>query len=83
MDINASPPSDVDGEGCEELQDLRKHTRGDKSFGANPFGAPVTCSYNGNAFGLQKAAGVVTHAVRLGFDDILNHSESVAACGIL
>ena len=23
LDINASPPSDVDGEGCEEVQDLR------------------------------------------------------------
>ncbi|QHO12795.1 Methyl-CpG-binding domain-containing protein [Arachis hypogaea] len=83
LDINASPPSDADGEGAgEELQDSRKHTPGDNSFGANPFGAPVTCSnyYNGNTFGFQKASGVVTHAVRVGFEDILNHTQSMTRC---
>ncbi|XP_061353751.1 methyl-CpG-binding domain-containing protein 9 isoform X2 [Gastrolobium bilobum] len=81
LDINASPPSDADGDGGgEELQDLRKHTPGDNSFGANPFGAPVTYSnfYNGSAFGFQKASGVVTHAVRVGFEDILNHTQSMS-----
>ncbi|KAI4346993.1 hypothetical protein L6164_007848 [Bauhinia variegata] len=80
LDINASPPSDVDGEGTEEMQDLRKHTLGDNSFGANPFGAPVTYSnfFNGSAFGFQKASGLVTDAVRVGFDDILNHTQSMA-----
>ncbi|XP_019428002.1 PREDICTED: methyl-CpG-binding domain-containing protein 9-like [Lupinus angustifolius] len=75
LDINASPPSDVD---CEELQDLRKHTVGDNSFGANPFGAPVAYSnlHNGSALGFQKASGVVTHAVRVGFEDIINHTQS-------
>lgn len=59
---------------------LRKHSLGDNSFGANPFGAPVTYSnfYNGNAVGFQKASGVVTHAVRVGFEDILNHTQSLA-----
>ncbi|MED6158579.1 hypothetical protein PIB30_034002 [Stylosanthes scabra] len=83
LDINASPPSDADGEGAsEELQDSRKHTLGDNSFGANPFGAPITCSnyYNGNTFGFQKASGVVTHAVRVGFEDMLNHTQSMTRC---
>nr|KYP50537.1 Lysine-specific demethylase 5B-B [Cajanus cajan] len=73
LDINAPPPSDVDGDG-DEVQELRKHTLGD-----NPFGAPVTYSnlYNGNAIGFQKASGVVTHAVRVGFEDILNHTQSI------
>ncbi|XP_027358287.1 methyl-CpG-binding domain-containing protein 9 [Abrus precatorius] len=80
LDINASPPSDADGDGSgEESQDLRKHPLGDNSFGANPFGAPVTHSnfYNGSALGFQKASGVVTHAVRAGFEDILNHTQSM------
>ncbi|KAK7316429.1 hypothetical protein VNO77_35457 [Canavalia gladiata] len=80
LDINASPPSDADGDGgAEELLDMRKHTLGDNSFGANPFGAPVTYSnfYNGSALGFQKASGVVTHAVRVGFEDILNHTQSM------
>ncbi|KAL5080075.1 hypothetical protein RYX36_008496 [Vicia faba] len=77
LDINASPPSDVDG---EELHDARKHTMGDKSFGTNQFGDPVTYStfYNGSVFGLQRASGVMTHAVRVGFEDILNHTQAMA-----
>ncbi|TKY50406.1 Methyl-CpG-binding domain-containing protein 9 [Spatholobus suberectus] len=82
LDINAPPPSEaeVDGVGDgEEVQELRKHTLGDNSFGANPFGASVTYPnfYNGNAIGFQKASGVVTHAVRVGFEDILNHTQSI------
>ncbi|KAK4272092.1 hypothetical protein QN277_020691 [Acacia crassicarpa] len=79
LDINASPPSDADGEGSEELQDMRKHTQGHNSFSANSFGAPLTYStfFNGNAIGFQKASGVVTHAVRVGFEDVLNHTHSV------
>lgn len=57
----------------------RKHTQGHNSFSANSFGAPLTFSnfVNGNAVGLQKASGVVTHAVRVGFEDVLNHTQSV------
>lgn len=57
---------------------LRKHTLGDNSFGANPFGAPATNSNfnNGNAIGFQKASGVVTHAVRVGFEDITQFTRS-------
>lgn len=33
--------------------------------------------YNGSAFGFQKASGAVTHAVRVGFEDVLNHTQSV------
>ncbi|KAI5442455.1 hypothetical protein KIW84_011503 [Lathyrus oleraceus] len=59
---------------------FRKHTMGDKSFGTNQFGDPVTYStfYNGSAFGLQRASGVMTHAVRVGFEDILNHTQAMA-----
>lgn len=72
LDINSSPPSDADG---EELHDARKHTLGDKSFGA-----PVAYSnfYNGGVFGFQRASGVVTQAVRVGFEDILNHTKSMS-----
>ncbi|KAK7381383.1 hypothetical protein VNO78_34033 [Psophocarpus tetragonolobus] len=84
LDINAPPPNEAEGDGVgdgvvAEVQDLRKHTSGDNSFGANPFGAPVTTSNfcNGNAIGFQKASGVVTHAVRVGFEDILNHTQSI------
>ncbi|KAJ1416476.1 Zinc finger, PHD-type [Sesbania bispinosa] len=80
LDINASPPSDADGDGGgEESQDSRKHALGDKSFVANPFGASVAYSnfYNGSAFGFQRASGVLTHAVRVGFEDILNHTQSI------
>ncbi|KAK7357023.1 hypothetical protein VNO80_16304 [Phaseolus coccineus] len=63
---------------------MRKHTLGDNYFGANPFVAnpfvaPVTYSnfYNGNATGFQKASGGLTHADRVGFEDILNHTQSI------
>ncbi|KAK7266131.1 hypothetical protein RIF29_18771 [Crotalaria pallida] len=77
LDINASPPSDGD---AEESQDSRKHTVGDNSFGANPLGAPVAYSnlHNGSAFGFQRASGVAAHAVRVGFEDIMNHTQSLA-----
>ncbi|KAG2383755.1 Methyl-CpG-binding domain-containing protein [Vigna angularis] len=44
-----------------------------------PFGAPVTYSnfYNGNATGFQKASGGLTQADRVGFEDILNHTQSI------
>ncbi|KAK7271687.1 hypothetical protein RJT34_27787 [Clitoria ternatea] len=80
LDINASPPSDADGEGsCEESQDVRYEKTFQHTAGDNPFGAPVTYSnfYNGTAIGFQKASGVVTHAVRVGFEDILNHTQSM------
>ncbi|KAF5479568.1 hypothetical protein F2P56_000377 [Juglans regia] len=63
LDMNASPPSDVDGdcdgEGSSNVLDLRKQAPGDNSLGGNPFGAPVTFSnflYSGNGFGFQKAS---------------------------
>ncbi|XP_022739845.1 methyl-CpG-binding domain-containing protein 9-like isoform X2 [Durio zibethinus] len=79
LDINASPPSDVDGDG-EEVQDLvRKHTPNDNSFVGNGFGAPLTYSnslYAGNGFGFPKACGIVTHTVKVGFEDILHHKRT-------
>ncbi|KAM6573464.1 hypothetical protein CsatA_017544 [Cannabis sativa] len=80
LDMNASPPSDVDGdaEGTEDLLDSRKHTLGGDSFGGNPFDAPVTYSNflcTGNGFGFQKAPGLLTHTVKVGFEDILHHTN--------
>ncbi|KAK8534043.1 hypothetical protein V6N12_047441 [Hibiscus sabdariffa] len=73
LDINASPPSDGDGEG-EEMQELmRQHMPGDNSFVGNGLGAPLTYMnslYNG--FGAQKAPRIVTHAVKMGFEDIVH-----------
>ncbi|XP_052722710.1 methyl-CpG-binding domain-containing protein 9 isoform X2 [Vigna angularis] len=81
LDINAPPPSEAEAEGVGDgdVHDLRKHTRGDNYFGASPFGAPVTYSnfYNGNATGFQKASGGLTQADRVGFEDILNHTQSI------
>jgi hypothetical protein len=53
---------------------------GDKSLAANQFGAPVTYSTfnNGSVFDFQRASGAVTHAVRVGYEDILNHTQSMA-----
>ncbi|XWS32781.1 hypothetical protein CRYUN_Cryun22dG0019000 [Craigia yunnanensis] len=79
LDINASPPSDGDGE-AEEMQELsRKHTPGNNSFVGNGFGVPLTLSnflYAGNGFGIQKASGIVTHAVKVGYEDILHRSRT-------
>lgn len=75
LDINASPPSDGDGDGTEEVQELRKPTPGDNSFGGNAFGAPVTYSnflFAGNGFGSQKASGVMTRSVKVGFEDVFS-----------
>ncbi|ESW23089.1 hypothetical protein PHAVU_004G017600 [Phaseolus vulgaris] len=81
LDMNAPPPSEAEGDGVGDgdSQDLRKHTLGDNYFGANPFVAPVTYSnfYNGNATGFQKASGGLTHTDRVGFEDILNHTQSI------
>ncbi|OMO80724.1 hypothetical protein CCACVL1_12795 [Corchorus capsularis] len=79
LDINASPPSDGDCDG-EEVQELsRKHTPGDNSFVGNGFGAPLTYSnflYAGNGFGFHKSSGIMTHAVKVGFEDILCHTRT-------
>ncbi|XVF60333.1 hypothetical protein PTKIN_Ptkin08bG0036600 [Pterospermum kingtungense] len=79
LDINASPPSDGDVD-SEEIQEiLRKHTPGDNSFVGNGLGAPLTYSnffYAGNGFGFPKASGIVTHAVKVGFEDILHPTRT-------
>ncbi|KAM1187355.1 hypothetical protein TB2_023092 [Malus domestica] len=78
LDINASPPSDVDE--FPEMRELRKHTPGGNSFGGNPFGAPVTYSnfsYSGNGYGLEKAAGIMPHTAKVGLEDILHHTQTM------
>ena len=60
--------------------DFRKHTLGGNSFGGNPFGAPVTYSNflcSGNGFGFQKPSGLVTHTVKVGFEDILHRTHTM------
>lgn len=57
---------------------FRKHSLDDNSFGGNSFGAPETYSsscYAGNGLGFPKASGILTHAVKLGLEDILQHSN--------
>ena len=57
---------------------FRKHSPGDNSFGGHSFGAPEThsnFSYAGNGFGFPKASGILTHAVKLGLEDILHHTS--------
>ncbi|XP_044479074.1 methyl-CpG-binding domain-containing protein 9-like [Mangifera indica] len=78
LDINASPPSDADGDAAEELLDARKHTLGDNSFGGNGFVAPVNYSnslYAGNGYGSQILSGITSHAVKTGLEDILLHTQ--------
>lgn len=78
LDMNASPPSDGDceGEGSEDVIELRKRTSGDNSSGGNPFGAPVRCSsyaHAGNGCHFENAAGVVTETLGAGVRDIEHH----------
>ncbi|KAA3455958.1 methyl-CpG-binding domain-containing protein 9 [Gossypium australe] len=79
LDINASPPSDGDGDGEEVQELLRQHTAGDNSFVGNRLGAPLTCMnslYAGNGFGSQKASRIVTHAVKVGFEDLFHRMRT-------
>ncbi|KAE8718221.1 7-dimethyl-8-ribityllumazine synthase family protein [Hibiscus syriacus] len=79
LDINASPPSDGDGEG-DEMQELtRQHMRGDNSFVGKGLGAPLTYMnslFSDNGFGSQKAPRIVTHAVKMGFEDIMHRMQT-------
>ncbi|KAL6960621.1 hypothetical protein U1Q18_038385 [Sarracenia purpurea var. burkii] len=66
---------------CIFILALREHTPGDNSFGGNQFHGPVTHStsvYVGNGFVFQKPSGVVTHAVKSSFEDILHRTHSVS-----
>lgn len=59
----------------------RKHTPGDKSFVSNGYGAPVTLSnllYAGNGFGFHKASSTATHSVKMGFEDIFHHTQTMS-----
>ncbi|KAE8682418.1 7-dimethyl-8-ribityllumazine synthase family protein [Hibiscus syriacus] len=79
LDINASPPSDGDGEGDEMHELMRQHMPGDNSFVGKGLGAPLTYMnslFSGNGFGSQKAPRIVTHAVKMGFEDIMHHMRT-------
>ncbi|XP_065877464.1 methyl-CpG-binding domain-containing protein 9 [Euphorbia lathyris] len=84
LDINASPPSDCDGDGdsSEERLTLRKPSIGDNSSSGNAFGAPVTYSnhlYAGNrfgSFGFKKGSGLMMKAFRVGFGDIIHRTKT-------
>ncbi|KAF2316132.1 hypothetical protein GH714_041399 [Hevea brasiliensis] len=85
LDINASPPSDCDGDGesSEERVNLRKHTLVGNSSSRDAFVAPVTYSnlvYARNGFGpfdCRKGSGLMMKAFRVGFEDILHHAQTV------
>lgn len=58
---------------------FRKLSRGDNSFGGNPFGVPLTYSKLlnvGNRAGFQKASGIMRQSVKLGSEDLFQHEES-------
>ncbi|XP_038998340.1 methyl-CpG-binding domain-containing protein 9-like [Hibiscus syriacus] len=79
LDINASPPSDGDGEGDEMRELMRQHMPGDNSFVGKGLGAPLTYMnslFSGNGFGSQKAPRIVTHAVKIGFEDIMHRMRT-------
>lgn len=62
------------------ISGIRKPTLGGNSFGGNPFGAPVSYSNflcAGNGFGFQKASGLLTQTVKVGFEDILHRTHTV------
>ncbi|XP_010251295.1 PREDICTED: methyl-CpG-binding domain-containing protein 9 [Nelumbo nucifera] len=69
LDINASPPSDGDGEGSEELrQNSRMPTMCENSLTGIAFGASATCSSSlcvGNGFDLLKEPGMMIETVNL------------------
>ncbi|XP_010551894.1 PREDICTED: methyl-CpG-binding domain-containing protein 9 [Tarenaya hassleriana] len=76
LDINASPPSDVegDGNGDEEIPDLRKHMPASSSFLGNAFGNAMTYSSflnPGRGYDNHKASGVTACNTKIGLKDLL------------
>ncbi|KAJ8434572.1 hypothetical protein Cgig2_012615 [Carnegiea gigantea] len=88
LDMNASPPSDGDGEvqvvgngGGSGMRDLRKQSVGEDAFHGYTPGGPLLYSnliYSSNGFGLHKVPGLVAHTARLDFQDVLHHKFSIA-----
>ncbi|KAJ4961937.1 hypothetical protein NE237_021847 [Protea cynaroides] len=66
LDINASPPSDGEGEVSDDLQSSRMQNLGEHSFTPIPFGAQTTNSnscHMENGFDKQKESDVLTRTV--------------------
>lgn len=86
--MNASPPSDGDGEvqvvgngGGSGMRDLRKQSVREDAFHGYTRGGPLLHSnliYSSNGFGLHKVPGLVAHTARLDFQDVLHHKFSIA-----
>ncbi|XP_057523445.1 methyl-CpG-binding domain-containing protein 9 isoform X2 [Amaranthus tricolor] len=85
IDMNASPPSDGDGEALVTADAAAAAGSRNFCFSNNTFGSGLLSYpnfvYSGNGFGFQKASAIVTHTVKLGFQDIL-HSKLSSARGV-
>ncbi|OVA18545.1 Bromodomain [Macleaya cordata] len=81
LDINASPPSDGEGEGSEEVQHSRMHTSGETYCSGFPYGASMTYPtlwYPGGGFDVQRESGIMAHPVKLGSERIVNHGLTIS-----
>ncbi|KAL2897053.1 Methyl-CpG-binding domain-containing protein 9 [Bienertia sinuspersici] len=86
LDMNASPPSDGDGEALVAAVAAasggggsRQFCFGDNTFSGNASGCLLSypnLSYSSNGFGIQKAPTIVAHKLRLDFQDILQNKWS-------
>uniref|UniRef100_A0A2P2KDH3 Uncharacterized protein MANES_15G182800 n=1 Tax=Rhizophora mucronata TaxID=61149 RepID=A0A2P2KDH3_RHIMU len=72
LDINASPPSDADGEGSEELLDSRSCI-----LDGNTSGADANTLNMLNGFNFRKGSGVMMRALRAGFKDMFHRTQTM------
>ncbi|XP_042497972.1 methyl-CpG-binding domain-containing protein 9-like isoform X2 [Macadamia integrifolia] len=75
LDINASPPSEGEGEGSDDFQNFRMQTLGESSFTGIPCSAQRTNSnswHMENGFDKQKE-GAFTRTVNLSPKDVVHH----------
>ncbi|XP_043723570.1 methyl-CpG-binding domain-containing protein 9-like [Telopea speciosissima] len=82
LDINASPPSDGEGEASDDLQSCRMQTPGEHSFTALPFGAQRTNSNSWhleNGFDKQKDFAALTHTVNSSSKQVVRHRPSMSS----
>ncbi|XP_043704341.1 methyl-CpG-binding domain-containing protein 9-like isoform X2 [Telopea speciosissima] len=81
LDINASPPSDGEGEGSDDLHNSRMQTLDESSFTGIPCIAQTTNSNSWpmeNGFDKQKESGAVTHTVNSSPKDVVYHSVNMS-----
>ncbi|XP_042500318.1 methyl-CpG-binding domain-containing protein 9-like [Macadamia integrifolia] len=81
LDINASPPSDGEGEASDDFHSSRMQTPGEHSFTAIPCGAQTTNSnswHMENGFDKQKDSGAVIRTVNSSSKQVVNHIPSMS-----